>query len=180
MRQATMIALLVSILVLTMQCGKNESLNSLGGRTGLATPAIADTFYFVGPDNGVLDSSAIHTDSIRWLYEFPPEGSSNLRIIISGKISGMNSVDSLNPDSLNAIIIGNTDLEVQTYTNSVAGITHLAHDSMGVFNDTVLIATSLQPGVVLPPLNSRLLVRNIYQVPDTILVLDTIPLDNPW
>ena len=195
MRHLTMVALLVSIFVFAMQCSDKEPLTNLGGTTQIATAAVVDSFYFIRQNDGSLDSSILRTDSIRWMYKFPAGGSSSTSLILNGFVRGKSSVD-----SLDTTVIKSTDLEVETYTGNVPGIVRIACDSMGAFSDTVPITTSQQSGVILPPQNSRLLVRRIYQVftidtvtvndtvqtfdttqvRDTIQVLDTIPLANPW
>jgi hypothetical protein len=148
-----MVILLVSTVVLMMQCSEKESLNSLMGRTEIASAAIDDTLYFIGPDS-LLDSAIVYSDPVLWLYKFPTEGSSSLSIIMKGW--------------------SQADLEVETYVNGVTGTVPLARDSLGVFNDTVLIATTPRSEVVSPPQNSRLFVRNGDQM------LDTFQLSNPW
>lgn len=119
MRQVTMVTLLVSILVLILQCSENESLNVFNGR--METVSAPDTLWYivgaVSPD-AMQDTLLVRTDSIRWVYEVPSGGSSGVSIIMSGQISGKSSIDSLNP-IIGGGIIGNTDLEVETHTDSV-------------------------------------------------------------
>jgi hypothetical protein len=153
MRQATMVIFLASILVLLMQCSEKESLNSLMGRTEIASAAIDDTLYFIGPDS-LLDSVIVYADPVLWLYKFPTAGSSSLSIIMKGW--------------------SQADLEIETYVNGVTGAVPLDRDSLGVFIDTVLIATTPRSNAV-PPLQGSLLFAKVGDQ-----ILDTFPLPNPW
>jgi hypothetical protein len=147
MRQVTMVTLLVSILVLIMQCSENEALNSFNGRMEIASAP--DTNSYVVPPDTI--PNILRTDSIRWVYEFPSGGSSSVSIIISGQcITGQIRLD----------------LGVETYTDSVTRTVPLAQDSIGVFIDTVPIATSPRSGLILTQ-SSRLFVSSGGQILDT-------------
>jgi hypothetical protein len=163
-----MVALLVSIFVLMMQCSENDSLNSFNGRMEVVSAPIKKEYRF-SPNNYYLS-----TDSIKWLYEFPPDAASRLSIILSGLIQTyQDSIDE--KGNTISIDIGtgqnHLDLEVETLIDNVPGIKRLAFDSNGVFLDTVPIATS--PLSVILPQSSRLFVK-IVDYP-----LDTIQIVNP-
>lgn len=192
MRQAITAAFIATIAAFVLQCGDTESLDSFQGKTELLSTAIADTFYFVNsavnPDGDAvldtvsfLDSVMLHIDSVRWMSEFPTGGPSTLSVIISGQISAM----SYN-DSISSVVVRDTKLEIETHIDDVTDTVSIVQDSTGLFCDTVLISNSEQSGVILPPQDSRLFVKRIYQVIDTLPVRDTIevlttlPLINPW
>jgi hypothetical protein len=153
MRQVTMVALLVGVLVLMMQCSENGSPTSVMVSTNI--PAVPDTFSYVFepvlPDS-VPVTLEVFIDSIKWLYDFPSSGSSSLSIMISGE--------------------SQLDLAVETYIDGVTGTAPLVRDSVGVFIDTVRIAASYQSGLILMQ-SSRLFVKS------GALVLDSIPIVNP-
>ena len=157
MRNMTMMTLLASIVVLTMRCGGNESLSDLSGRMETTSVAVNNLFYIVQPDV-FLDSVTVHTDSIKWIYEFPSIGPSSVSVIISGK--------------------SQVDLEVETYTNGVTSIVPLvSHTAETIadtipFIDTVPIAASPLPGLILTQ-SSLLFVKR-----DT-TILGAIPIFNP-
>jgi hypothetical protein len=119
--------------------------------------AINQLFYFPQSD-GFMDSVTVHTDSIKWLYEFPSTGPSSVSIIISGK--------------------SQADLEVETYTNGVTStvllVSHTAETITDTipFIDTVPIASSPLSGLILTQ-SSLLFVKR-----DT-TILGTIPITNP-
>ena len=154
MRHVITMMLLVSILVLIIQCNRQESINSLMGRTEIAT-APDTSLYEIGPfpPDEVPISASVITDSIRWVNEFPSGGSSSLKIIISGQ--------------------SQLDLDVETYLDGVTTTVPLIRDNTGIFADTVQIAATPLSEVILTE-SSRLFVRYGDQV------LDSIPLVNPW
>jgi hypothetical protein len=177
MRQITMVLLVASIGVFIMQCSENESLNSLNGRMETVIAPI-DTAYTLYAPYAYL----LHTDSIKWVYEFPSGGTSRVSLILSGHDTTYNA------GSMVDIRQNHLDLAVETHTDSVPGIVHLAFDSVGGFLDTVPIAVSQSSEVILPT-SSRLFVTmvNITPNPDTSLhtfdtlryPFDTIQLADP-
>jgi hypothetical protein len=110
----------------------------------------------------------MHTDSIKWVYEFPSGGSSRVSIILTGLIQ----TDSTDTTIDIGIGQNHLDLEVETHTDSIPGIMHLAFDSVGGFLDTVPIAASPLSGLILAQ-SSQLFVK----IGD--YALDTIQLVNP-
>jgi hypothetical protein len=181
MRQVTMATLLVSILMLTMQCSENESLNSFNGRMETVSAPITKAYSFA-PYNYQM-----HTDSTRWVNEFPPGGPSSVSIILSGQIETDSNDITGNPVNI-GIGQNHIDLAVETHTGSVPGIVHLAFDSIGGFLDTLLIASSPLSGLILAQ-STRLFVKKVNITPDpdtlqqtfdtTVIVSDTIQLVNP-
>ena len=161
MRQVTIVTLLVSIFVLIMQCSENGSLNSFNGRMETVSAPIIKAYPFAPY------FYRMRTDSIKWVYEFPSGGSSRVSIILSGLIQ----TDSTDTTIDIGIGQNHIDLEVETHTESVPGIVHLAFDSVGGFLDTVPISAS--PLSVILPQSSRLFVK----IGD--YTLDTIQLVNP-
>jgi hypothetical protein len=157
MRQAAMVTLVAGILVLIMQCGENTPLETFNGRmvstcdpikkVAYTRDSVSDTGVVIFTDTGyvverkpitVTDSVPEVSDSIRWVSEFPSTGPSRVSIILSGK-SGL-------------------DLEVETHTDNVPGIVPITRDGDGGFNDTILIAVSPLPGLILTT-SSRLIVK---------------------
>lgn len=165
MRRVTVVTLLVSIFVLIMQCGGDESLNSFNGRMEIVSAPIAKAYPFAPY------SYLMRTDSIRWINEFPSGGASRVSIILSGQIE----TDSIDPVTQAPINIGvgqnHLDLGVETYTGSVPGIVQLAFDSVGGFLDTLLIAASPLSGFMLPQ-SSRLFVKIVDYTLDTIQIVN--------
>jgi hypothetical protein len=166
MRQVPMVTLLVSIFVLIMQCGGNESLNSFNGRMETVTAPITKAYPFAPY------SYLMRTDSIRWINEFPSGGPSRVSIILSGQIE----TDSIDPVTQAPINIGigqnHLDLGVEMHTDSISGIVHLTFDSVGGFLDTLLIAASPVSGLIHYQ-SSRIFVKIVDYT------LDTIQLVNP-
>jgi hypothetical protein len=174
MRQVTMVTLLVSIFSLIMQCSENAPLETFNGRmesvcdpfmypkrVAYTRDSIIDTSTVIFKDTGyvfvrkiisVTDSVPEISDSIRWVSEFPAAGPSRVSIILSGKTA--------------------MDLEVETHTDSVPGTVPLTRTSDGVFNDTILIAASPLPGLILTT-SSRLIVKKDGAI------IGTIDLVNP-
>jgi hypothetical protein len=177
MRQVTMVTLVVCILVVIMQCGDKESLNVFNGRMESVVAPIEKVYTTFQPYTFIL-----HTDSIRWLYEFPSQGPSRVSLILSGHDTTSNAGS---PVDISQYYL---DLAVETHTDSVPGIVHLAFDSIGGFLDTMPMAASKSSGVILPA-SSRLFVTmvNITPDPDTSLhtfdtllyPFDTIQLADP-
>ena len=177
MRQVTVVTLLVSILVLLMQCGGNESLNVFNG--GMETQiAPIDTQYNFSPYTYHL-----YADTVKWVFEYPSGGGTRASIIIKGNDSiftGRTFYETkvTSPGALidtSQIRLNYLDLAVETHTGSVSGLVHLhlTFDSVGGFLDTVLIDTSQSSGVILPA-SSRLFVNLINIMPDTVLhTIDT-------
>jgi hypothetical protein len=161
MRHVKKVTLLAGIIVLMMQCSENAPLDTISGRMELvcdpimypnrvaytrdsvldtSTVLYTDTGYvFVRKTIKVTDSIPEISDSVRWVSEFPPTGQSRVSIILSGKTV--------------------MDLEIETYSQGVPGIVPIARDADGNFNDTILIAVSSQPGLILTT-STRLIVKN--------------------
>jgi len=171
MRQVTMVTLLVSILALIMQCSTNQSLSVFNGRME-ALVAPIDTQFNFAPYTFHL-----YADTVKWLYDFPSGGGTRASIIFSGQdstligrsFSGQTVVNAGTPVDITQNYL---DLAVETHTNSVPGIVHLAFDSAGGFLDTVLIETSTSSGVILPA-SSRLFVTMVEITPDADTSLHT-------
>jgi hypothetical protein len=108
-------------------------------------------------------------------------------IILSGQIQTDSADVAGNPIDI-GIGQNHLYLDVETHTDSVPGIVHLAFDSVGGFLDTLLIASSPLSGLILAQ-SSRLFVKkvNITPNPDTLqhtfdttqIISDTIQLVNP-
>jgi hypothetical protein len=181
MRQVKMVTLLVSIFVLIMQCGGNESLNVFNGRMETQIAPI-DTQYNFSPYTYHL-----YADTVKWVSEYPSGGGTRASIIIKGHDSIFTGrtfygTTVTSPGTLidtSQIRLNYLDLAVETHTGSVPGLVHLhltlfnASDSVSGFLDTVLIDTSQSSGVILPA-SSRLFVNLINIMPDTVLhTIDT-------
>ncbi len=164
MRQVTMVTLLVSIVVLIMQCSTSVSLDVLNGRMETVVAPI-DTQYNFSPYTFHL-----YADTVEWVYDFPSGGGTRASIIFNGHDSTFTGrtlygTITTNPGSPVDITQNYLDLAVETHTGSVPGIVHLAFDSVGGFLDTVPIAVSQASGVILAA-STRLFVTMIQLTPD--------------
>lgn len=153
-----------------MQCSEHESLAVFNGRVEAVSASVSRDYSF-SPY-----IFRLRTDSITWVFNIPPGGSSSASVIASGHIQ-TDSVISINPEGQpNTVDIGlgenHIELSIETHTDSVPGIVHFTLDSAGNFIDTVLIAASPFSGFILPQ-NSRLVVNKDDSVIDTILIQST-------
>jgi hypothetical protein len=184
MRQVTVVTLMVSILVLIMQCGGNESLNVFNARMETQIAPI-DTQYNFSPYTYHL-----YADTVKWVFEYPSGGGTRASIIIKGHdsiftgrtfyettVTSRGTLIDTSQIGLNYL-----DLAVETHTGSVPGLVHLRRltfDSVGGFLDTVLIDTSQSSGVILPA-SCRLFVNLINIMPDTVLPTFDTTLQYPF
>jgi hypothetical protein len=119
MRVLKMVTLLVSILMVLLQCSRQESITNLAGQRKLVSAWEPMMYTFIAVGSEVMeDTLMIYPDSIRWIYDIPAGGPSSLSVTLSGQIMGSTSyapdlVASLKADSwldsaINAIIKDNT------------------------------------------------------------------------
>lgn len=160
--------LLAVFLLLTVLCGGNESLSVFNGKMVVATAPIvkdyeAQTYLY-----------HLRHDSLKWVYEYPEVGESRVNLIVGGHIA----TDSIDPDFGDTIPlkIGENHLALQfpARLGEASGVHQIAFDTNGIFLDTIPVAVSPNPGVVLP-CTTFLAINAGEFVTDTILLFGPHP-----
>lgn len=160
--------LLAVFLLLTVLCSGNESLTVFNGKMVVATDSIARDYEYLP------NVYHLRHDTLRWLYEYPLAGESRVSLIVSGTIA----TDSIDPDFGDTIRqnIGQNHLELTfpAKLGEPAGKHQITFDTSGFFLDTIPVAVSPVPGVILP-CTTFLAINAGEFISDTILLIGPHP-----
>jgi len=165
MRRSLLAMFLAVFLLPSMQCGGNESLDVFNGKLEIVTSPFTKEYKYL-PYIYFL-----RHDTLRWMYEYPANGESRVNLILSGRIE----TDSLD-DYGDTIPIGigdnHIEMNILGQTGGLPGTVPIAFGDSGIFLDTVPVAVSSVPGVLLPCSTSLLINVDAF-------IFDTLPLVGP-
>jgi len=159
---------LAVFMLLSVLCGGNESLSVFNGKMVVATSSLTKEYKYLPY------LYHLRHDSLKWVYEYPATGESRVSLVVSGQIA----TDSIDPDfgDTTHLKIADNHLALQfpVQSSEFLGLHQIAFDTNGVFFDTIPVAVSPFPGVVIPCTTSLFINAGNY-VADTILLIGPHP-----
>jgi len=156
---------LAVFMLLVVLCGGNESLSVFNGKMVVMTAPLVKGYEYLP------HLYQLRHDSLRWIYEYPPTGESRVNLILRGQIK-TDSIDDFGDTIPLGIGENHIELSVLAQSGGLYGPLQVVFDTSGFFLDTVSVAVSPFPGVVLPCSSSLFI--NVGNK-----IFDTIPLFGP-